>query len=672
MPYVSAAALLVTLTAVAGLAVVDIASTLRRAGTYDALSAFTSCLLMALAVGLPVGAVAALIVWPLRTMVSRTQIVGVFAGLALQIVAAVMLPTWGAVAALPVAWVGALLVSRIRQLENLGHLAIVACALVLAFGLTLVALEAFDLQLRFWIPLGLVLVAGSALLTLWGVAHHPQRTRVTVLLLTSFATVATTLLIWGSPEPLVFAKSHHAGPPNVVIIVLDTARRDHIGAYGHPGGLTPNLDHLAAASTVYDQAISPAEWTVPSHASLFTGLYPATHGASFAHHRWLDDRFSTLAEMLRDEGYQTVGLWANYYIESTNLRQGFDHSVWIAAPPGLFIRTAQFFGVPPRWADKGGQRGADALRRWLRTTYDPDRPFFLFINLLEPHAQYLPPFAERRRYLPPDVTYPRATVVGARFQSSAWLAGAAHTAADERVITALYEAEMAYLDTQVGRLLSLLDDAVDPDNTLLIVTADHGENLGEATRWSHGFAVNDHLVRVPLIIRYPPRFPAGLRITGQCQTIDVVPTVFDVLGRPAPVAGLPGRSLTPPFQARRDTFIESTPFFDVLHQLVAARGLQRDASDFTDTLRAIRTDRFKYVWSSAGDDRLYDLTSDPDEAVNVLPEYPVQARELRERLFAWWESAPKYTPEAAATAPQAGAPLSPADRDRLRMLGYGH
>jgi arylsulfatase A-like enzyme len=254
------------------------------------------------------------------------------------------------------------------------------------------------------------------------------------------------------------------------------------------------------------------------------------------------------------------------------------------------------------------------------------------------------------------------------------LAGAERTETDERVIRALYEAEISYLDAQVGRLLSLLREAVDFDHTLLIVTADHGENLGEATRWSHGFAVNDHLVHVPLMVRYPARFPAGLRITGQCQTIDVLPTVYDVLGRTPPVADLPGRSLLPErFQGRGETFLESSPFFDVLPQITAARGMKRDVADFTRTLRAIRTDRYKYVWSSAGDDALYDLAVDPHEARNVLAQHPAEGKALRDRLYAWWDAVPKYQGAHAADAPgEAHAPLDATDRERLRMLGYLH
>jgi arylsulfatase A-like enzyme len=241
------------------------------------------------------------------------------------------------------------------------------------------------------------------------------------------------------------------------------------------------------------------------------------------------------------------------------------------------------------------------------------------------------------------------------------------------VVRALYDAEVAYLDAQLGRLLTVLRDAVDLDNTLLIVTADHGENLGEGARWNHLFAVNDQLVRVPLLIRYPARFPAGLRIGGQCQTVDIVPTIYDVLGRTPQVAGLPGRSLVPQgFAAREVTFVESIPFYNDLARMSAVRGMERDISEFTRTLRAIRTDRLKYVWSSAGDHALYDLDRDPDEAVNIIAQQPDRAKDLAERLQVWWEAVPKYEAQANPASSEATAPLGPAERERLRALGYTH
>jgi arylsulfatase A-like enzyme len=460
------------------------------------------------------------------------------------------------------------------------------------------------------------------------------------------------------------------------LIVLDTTRRDHLGTYGHTGNLTPNLDRFAADATVYDTAISPADWTAPSHASLFTGWYPATHGVSFAHHRWLDDRFQTLAEMLKGEGFQTVGLVANRYLHITNLHQGFDHYVLTWNDRGSYLGSAaQLLGFPRRWVDKGAHRSVEELARWMGTAYDPKRPLFLFVNLLEAHWRYLPPAAERTRTLPADVPYWQATRVSAGFHPIHWLGGQAHSGAGERAIRGLYAAEVSYQDQQLGRFLDELRGRIDFAHTLLIITADHGENLGEGARWDHVFAVNDHLVHVPLIIRYPGGAQAGQRIAGQCQTIDILPTIFAVLGREIPVHGLPGRTLLPDhFQPRTTTFSESVPFFDHSQRLSNVTGMRRDIARFTRVLRAARRDQFKYVTSDDGHEMLFDLASDPDEVTDVAAAHPDVVRDLRDDLLAWQRDLPPYAATKAAGAPdtpdEESPGLSEGERERLRQLGY--
>jgi arylsulfatase A-like enzyme len=611
--------------------------------------------------------------WLFGNEIPRSQLVAILIGLAVQIVALLTLNTLTAVILLPLAWVIAARLSRIERLGQIDHLATLCLATLLSLVLAVGGLSLFGSPTVKWQLFCTVFVLGLLWLTYFSAERYPRWTRRVLGLI--FVVVLVPLLgprLFSGFDQRVMARHKRTGPPNVVLIVLDTTRADHIGAYGHRGNLTPNLDRLGVEGTLYENAISPAEWTVPSHASLFTGLYPVTHGASFAQHRWLDDEFVTLAEMMKGEGYQTVGLSANPYIHESNLDQGIDHYVFLQhSEPSKLHRVALAVGFPRRWADKGSTLAVEEFERWLHGSYDPERPFFLFINLMEPHWRYFPPWRQRAAHLPDGVGYWEATRLSARFYGVNWLAGQRANGQVGKAIRALYAGEVAYQDEQVGRLVTMIRESIDLENTLLIITADHGENLGEANRWDHVFAVNDYLIHVPLVIRYPKRFPVGRRLPGQVQLIDIVPTVYDLLGHPPPVPGLPGRSLVPDrFSPREVTFAESVPFYGHLERMSVITGMQRDISEFTTTLRAIRTERYKYVWSSNGNDALFDLRKDPDEATNILAEEPTTGNHLRKKLLAWWNAQPQYSRPQGDHTGNYSRPLSREQREGLRSLGY--
>lgn len=462
--------------------------------------------------------------------------------------------------------------------------------------------------------------------------------------------------------------------PNVVLIVLDTTRADHVGCYGHPGGLTPALDALAAEGVLYSQMISPASWTVPSHASLFTGYYPMTHGCGSEYHRWLDDDYVALAEMLSDQGYQTVAMVANSWLHRrrANMLQGVSSYLMLDRSAAGQRRTTAYplfskMGVPTRWSDKGAADSVVALAGWLEDSRDSKRPFYLFVNLMEAHQPYLPPMAWRNRHLPAGTGYLHASRVGVRFSGTKWLAGENHTEQEAEIIRSLYAAAMAYQDHQLGAILEVLRSSIDMNNTLLIITSDHGENLGERGLWDHDFAVNDALVHVPFVIRYPSMFPAGTRVDGQCQLVDVVPTVFDVLGRPCPTAELPGRTLVPErFDPYDYTYAQRYPQYSSLRLISTVTGFRRDVTGFLGFLRMIRSDRYKYVWSSRGDHRLYDLLHDPREEANLIEHEPEVAADLDARLKTWWTTQQEYVPDEE----QVSDPLDNLSIESLRALGY--
>ncbi|MGH7820119.1 MAG: sulfatase, partial [Candidatus Binatia bacterium] len=456
--------------------------------------------------------------------------------------------------------------------------------------------------------------------------------------------------------------------PNVVLIVLDTQRADFLGAYGHRGNLSPRFDELAREGTLFENAFATSYWTVPSHASLFTGLHPISHGASFEHHRYLEDRFLTIAERLRDAGYQTTAFTANHYVEFANLHQGFERRRMIGERfQGLALRRLlEVVGFPAKWIDQGAADGVGQIADALAGEIRKDRPVFMFVNLLEPHWRYLPPLPDRRATLPDGLGLFTATRISVQFYAPEVMGGRRIEGPVREAITALYSADVRYQDRMFGRVIDLLRRHLDLDETLLIVTADHGENLGEAGRWDHAFALNDHLIRVPLLIRYPKRFPPGLRLSELCQLTDVTATITDVTG----VEGLPGsqgRTLVPDaFRPREWIVAEGDPILTQIAAIAVFAGAKADLRPYSALLRAVRTERFKYVHSSTGPAVLHDLRKDADEMNDVTAAHPDVAENLRETLGGWLASQEAYR----ASPPAAVEPADPELQERLRALGY--
>jgi len=459
--------------------------------------------------------------------------------------------------------------------------------------------------------------------------------------------------------------------PDVVLIVLDTLRADHLGAYGAPHDASPSFDALAAQATLFEHCFAQAAWTVPSHASLFTGLYPVSHGASFEHARRLDDRFQTLAEWLGESGYRTAAFVANPHLALANLDQGFELYRELAGPFSALMlrRPLSVLGAPARWTDEGGAQAVREIETFLSSYGEQSgaAPLFLFVNLLEPHWRHLPPYLERRDALAASGGYLAGTLASMRFYGPLAMArGGLDDPADLAALRALYGAEILYQDRLLGQLVELLETHLELDRTLLLVTADHGENLGEGGRFDHVFALNDHLIRVPMLIRYPPRFDAGARRRELCQLVDIPATVRDVLGHTGPARDA-GKSLAVhETDAHRFAYAEGDPYLEHLDRMSRAAGPKRDLSDFAEPLRSIRDARYKLVWSARRGSMLFDLSEDADELRDVAAQHPEERDALERELERWYASQPRYVPNAPAPV------IGPDDaaRARLRSLGY--
>lgn len=471
------------------------------------------------------------------------------------------------------------------------------------------------------------------------------------------------------PSDATAAAARSAGRPNVVLIVLDTMRRDVLGCYGGPRRLTPGLDQLARESAVYDDAYSPAAWTLPAHASLITGMYPRSHGCRADVHHWIDDELITLPEMLQRSGYQTAAICSNAVLDGANFEQGFNYFRCVDDPLGIehmrITGLLQLLGAPDGWIDKGSVRTTCELVNWLDHHWDRDRPFFLFLNLLEPHQPYLAPLRHRAAVIDNGADLGAASWLGAeRYESTEWDIRRVGPGRDAELARMMYEAEVRYQDEALSDMIAALSSRINLDDTLLIITADHGESLGENGRWGHLFIVNDAVLRVPLLIRFPPRFAAGSRFGGFCQLTDIMPTIFDVLDEPCPVDSLPGRSLSPEsFHGAEYAYCEWTP--GAMVRRVAPRAFRKTQ---LSNLRVLRDSRFKLVWSSGGDHQLFDLKSDPTETKNLYRINMDIARSMEVAIEKFRDSLPQYTIRDSAPS----TPLDDRHRQRLKHLGYIH
>jgi arylsulfatase A-like enzyme len=418
--------------------------------------------------------------------------------------------------------------------------------------------------------------------------------------------------------------------PNVLLIVLDTVRADALSCYGGPAGLTPRLDALAAEGTLYERAFAQASWTLPSHASLFTGLLPSAHRTT-AEHQSLDDRFTTLAKLLAEHGYRTFGYSNNLYASGRhNLAQGFQE--FRAVP---FGRTwprellAEQVRARLQEADYGAEDTTRTLRRWIDEAVSSDHTFFLFANYMEAHASYgVTP--RRREALPQGVSL--GDVPRSWRDIDHYAAGTLSIPPRGfEHIRALYHSDVAYLDERIGELMAHLRNTGILDETLVIVTSDHGEHFGDHALFGHRFSLYNALLHVPLIIRYPPAFEPGSREPSVVSLVDLFPTVLDVTGiqweNGPPIAG---RSLLKP-SGTRYTVAELAAPLQALIPLVRL-SFTFDAAPRLRRLKCIQSAEAKYIWASDGQHELYDLRSDPEEQNNLIAERPEQAAALKAEL----------------------------------------
>jgi arylsulfatase A-like enzyme len=439
-----------------------------------------------------------------------------------------------------------------------------------------------------------------------------------------------------------------AGAPNVILIVVDTLRADHLSCYGYDAVKSPHIDALAADGTRYARMFSQASWTRPSIATILTGLYPSSHGAV---HKAdvLSDRVETLAEELTKGGYYSVGFPNNINVSPAfGFGQGFAEYHYLAPDlffhadeaaaeltlySGLRLVRERFFAryVDVNFYYRPAEYVVARVQSWLDGPTAKRKPFFLFLHFMDPHDPYMVhPFN--------GVGYARVAMPNP-------------SPAMADTLRQTYDGEIAYLDEHVGDLVAELKRRGVYDDALIVFTADHGEEFHEHDGWWHGTTLYDEQIGVPLIVK-PPRGGQGRVVDELVTSLDIAPTVLRAGGL-APPATMQGHVL--PLDAGA----------------APARDSVFAEEDFEgNVLQAVRTRTWKFINANPGNPRglapeaLYDVATDPRETKNVVADQPTEREEMRAALGRGVLVAKEHAGRGAQTDVDA------ATRQRLEALGY--
>lgn len=460
--------------------------------------------------------------------------------------------------------------------------------------------------------------------------------------------------------------------PNVLLVVFDTCRADALEPYGAPVGSTPTVADLGRRGRVIEGAYSTANWTLPSHASMLTGRLPRAlglNGAQGARAALTGARDRSLPHVLRGSGYETAGVSANLWItERHGFATGFERFEEVVGtrphrpPDSLRGRLRWLVESVLARIDDGLLEAEDVVRRWISES--GERPSFWFVNLMECHSPYLPP--KPYNDLPPSRRL-RAGWEAAKYQSHRGFTevctGSLHpSAAAYDRMRYLYQRAVRSMDDWLARVLEAMEARGILDDTLVIVTSDHGENLGEQHLLGHAFSLDDRLIRVPLVLSGP----------GVSEGAEGLVSLASLPRMVAEAVGLEGHPWADP--TAPDAVVAQSDGFalgreDAAESVVRSWGLPREAVDLLLTSRSCATDgRFKLVRTVGGPDELFDLSRDPLETQDVSSAHPDAVDRLRahiERADA--EVAPAGG--AGDDVDEGEAELADLE-DRMRLLGY--
>jgi arylsulfatase A-like enzyme len=425
---------------------------------------------------------------------------------------------------------------------------------------------------------------------------------------------------------------------NIVLITIDTLRADHLSCYGYERETSPRIDAIARQGVMFKHAVAPASWTAPSMVSLFTSTYPVSHGvihglpfqeAKGLSQEVFSEKLIALPAMLKEKGYTTFGISSNHTLTAElGFARGFD-----------YFRSVNW--MPADVINKLAYEWEDSIKK--------SHKFFLWVHYIDPHYHYRPHLPWIEQYIP-DI--PEQFEQVSRIPLNMLARNIKENPEMLSKVLALYDSEINYVDSYLGELIERFE--LD-NNTLLIITSDHGEQFMEHGSVGHSIALYKEELHVPLIIKFPEASIKG-SVERQVSLLDVMPTILNLLGidQPGQTAGSP--------------LLENAGIRARLKEFLSGR--QASPYHFAELdshaiLKAISAPPWKYIYGyQTQSGELYDTASDPFEQKNIADKYPEQAAALKKQLFSWVARAKTYPPKSHVLE------LSPGEREKLETLGY--
>jgi len=502
----------------------------------------------------------------------------------------------------------------------------------------------------------------------------PSRSRY--LYLFSLVFLLIGLNIFFVQTPLLSSQSQDSSSlpfpnPNVILVVMDTVRADHMSLYGYERDNTPHLKKISQKATLFKHAIASGNMTLSTHASIFTGLYARRHGAHdpFPNKglgfKPLTGEFDTLAEILSNKGYYSMAVVSNntFLSPKYGLHQGFHHYDYRSRTPffgGTYayllrqrIRNLLTYVVPPSTYDLVCRRAETINKevfRLLEKMKEGNRSFFLSINYMDAHRPYIPPYPYNSQYPGKNEKYTPARYFFPMKEEIMKL-DRQITEAEYIHFLSQYDGGIGYIDFHIGELIEKLKALNLYDNSIIIITSDHGEMFGEKQLVEHGISVYQDVIHVPLLIKYPNTYE-GTVIDEFVSVVDIMPTVLEILGYEKP-GDIHGKSLNSS-DVNQTRFIISESFPSRYHIQLHEK--------YKSVERAIFHGHSKFISSTSGKRELYDLSKDDDEKANLNDLDYDTSKMMKEALKRWLKSVSKHSGETQK--------LDNDTLERLKSLGY--
>jgi arylsulfatase A-like enzyme len=515
---------------------------------------------------------------------------------------------------------------------------------------------------------GLALLAGriarrAARAAAWTRAARGWRGLAGIGLAIALALAGGIAALRAMPRPARIAVRDDAANlkrPDVFIILVDALRRDHLSAFGYGRPTSPNLDRLLNESYVFTAAQTPSTWTIPSVASLFTGLYPSAHGIATGVDRVPEDA-PLLAEHFRSYGYRTAAFVGNEIVTGSNgYAQGFDRFFPPPSPGWVYHQRTAFERIVTRMRKPASAarewRLNQEVLRWLRAT--PGSPHMVYIHYLDPHAPYEPLATDLRAVAPDAPDGPADPPLFRDYEHQLTDPGCRDweclaqpptlPAEDVAGMVARYDGEVHHVDRRIGDLFAQLRAMGTLDRSHILLVTDHGEEFGEHGGWCHGHGIYEEMIGSPMAYRPPGGLPEGRRITRPTPLLDLPYTLCRILGFE-----------TPPLHQGRD-------IPELLGQAAPGRPVPV-LSELPPSLYALRLDHWKLIRrgpASSPDWRLYDLAADPMERTNLAAQQPDTLALLQGYLEG------RLAEVSQTRLATIGSSSDPELLDRLKSLGY--